>query len=51
MSDVQPQCWECKFNPCKWYSEKERLEINSSFEKCPHFQENELGEILNNIEQ
>lgn len=38
MTDVAPQCWECKYNPCKWFSEKERREINISYEKCKYFE-------------
>ena len=39
MTDIKPQCWECKFNPCKWYTDNERLDINSSAEKCPQIEE------------
>lgn len=48
MSDIIPQCLTCKYNPCKWFDDKQRKKINLSYEKCKYFeQKKEFDKILN----
>lgn len=53
MSDVVPQCFECKYYPCKWYSNEEQLHFCSSLDDCPRYKEAnfipELNKKINKI--
>lgn len=46
MSDVIPQCWECKYYPCKWFSEKERLEFCTTLKDCQYYEDADFAENL-----
>ncbi len=37
MTDCVPQCWTCKYNPCKWFNNKQRDKINCSYKLCKYF--------------
>lgn len=37
MSDIIPQCLTCKYNPCKWFDDKQRQKINISIKKCKYY--------------